>query len=174
MPFEDYLKMPGLSYSGVKNGGAPIDPTEKMRFGSLVDAYLFEPHKYNGDMYDMVRPVALEAHRVLGAALRHGKRQVVVTCKMRCMGLVITYKGRVDLWLQPIVIDFKVSDLPILDAINHFGYHHQLNGYAIPLQAQKSILISVGRKPPHKVQMMPIENSGIFWRQQIIKHGTPC
>lgn len=179
MLFEDYLKMPGLSYSGVKSGTScnRIDPTEKMRFGSLVDTYLFEPHKYNGEKFELVRPIAIEAMKFLGPSMRHAQRQLVVSCKMIHEGMYIVYKGRVDLKIgnsHSVVLDFKVSEMPLLSAIRHFGYNNQVNGYAIPLQAKTSIILSISPKPPHRPQMMPIPNSLVFWRQVVKQYGKPC
>lgn len=177
MPFEDYIKLPGASYSGIKyyeRGGARADVTDKMRFGSLVDAYLFEPDKYNGEQYDLVRPVAVAAVQHLGAAIRLGRRQLVVTCTMIHGGFKLRYKGRVDLFVGGVVIDYKVSDMPLLSAIHHFGYNNQVNGYAIPLQAKTSIIFSISPKPPYRVQMQPIPNSLIYWQQAVLKYGTQC
>jgi hypothetical protein len=170
--------MPGISYSSVKAATrGRVDPTDKMRFGSLVDTYLFEPAKYNGEQYELVRPVAQAAVQQLGQALRHARRQLVVSCTMICEGLYLKYKGRVDMTIcsqHPVVLDFKVSDMPLLAAIKHFGYNHQVNGYAIPLQAKTSIIFSISPKPPYKPQMMPIPNSLIYWRQVVKQYGKPC
>lgn len=179
MPFEDYLKMPGMSYSTIKSiekGERPVT-TAKMRFGTLVDQYIFEPSQYNGEQYKIVRSVALVALKHLGAAIRLGRRQLVVTCYMRYKGFVLRYKGRVDNFIGHnvgVVVDFKVSDLPLLNAIHHFGYNHQVNGYAIPLMAKTSLIFSVSPKAPHNVQMQTIPNSLGYWQAAIIKYGIQC
>jgi hypothetical protein len=173
IPFEDYLKLPGLSYSSVKNGGSRIDPTDKMRFGSLVDAYLFEPHTYNGEQYNLVRPIAEAAIGKLGALIRHGRRQLAVLCTMVYNGLYIYYKGRVDLEACGLIIDFKVSEMNVIQAINHFGYNHQLNGYAIPLGSKGGLIFSIHPKSPHPIQLQAIQNSVIWWQQQVLKYGKP-
>lgn len=176
MPFEDYLKLPGMSYSGIKAAerGTRIDVTAKMIFGSLVDAYLFEPAKYNGEQYERVRPVAVIAQKYLGAALRYGRRQLAVTCTMQHKGFHMRYKGRVDLFIGHnvgVVVDYKVSDMPLVAAINHFGYNHQVNGYAIPLMAKTSIIFSTSPKAPYTAQMQPVANSLDFWQAVTVKYG---
>lgn len=172
LPFEDYLKLPGISYSFVSGGGAFKSATPKMEFGSRVDAYLFEPEKYDGVDYKLVRAVAEKVKARLGVLIKHGKRQLAVMCTMAHRGMYIYYKGRVDLFAGGMVIDLKVSELEILRAIQVFGYQNQLNGYAIPLKARGSILFSIHPKK-HDVQTCPINNSTSFWEQIVLKHGTP-
>jgi hypothetical protein len=70
--FDEYLQLPGLSYSDIKSDGKRIDPTDKMRFGTLVDTYVFEPAKYNYEQYDLVRPVAQQIVTDLGPLIKRG------------------------------------------------------------------------------------------------------
>lgn len=172
VPFDDYLKLPGISYSTIKNNGTRIDPTNKMKFGSLVDAYIFEPHTYTGEYYNLVRPIAEKVVSVLGPLIKHGRRQIVVMCTMVYKGLYMYYKGRVDLEAGGLVIDHKVSEMNILAAINHFGYNHQVNGYAIPLGSKGGLIFSVHPKT-HAIQLQAIQNSLIWWQQQVLKYGKP-
>lgn len=172
--FEDYLTLPGVNYSYVSRGGiAEYKVTDNMRFGSRVDAFLFEPHMYDGEQYELVRAVADAGARVLGVLLKYGKRQLTVMCTMVYNGLYMYYKGRIDLFAGQIVIDFKASDLEILAAVTHFGYNHQVNGYSIPLQAKSGLILSVSRKKPHGVQTCPIPNSLDFWQRAVMKYGQP-
>lgn len=171
--FDDYIRLPGISYSSIKNSGTRIDPTEKMRFGSLVDAYIFEPHTYNFEQYDFVRPVAERVIKTLGPLIKQGRRQLAVTCTMVHQGFYMYYKGRIDLWAADLIIDMKVSEMNILDAIKHFGYNHQLNGYAIPVSAKGGLIFSVNPKPPYTTQLQAIQNSLYWWQQQVLKYGKP-
>jgi hypothetical protein len=171
--FDEYLRLPGLSYSAIKNGGTRTDPTDKMRFGSLVDAYLFEPQNYNGEQYHLVRPVAQAAIVKLGPLIKHGRRQLAVLCTMVYKGFYMYYKGRIDLEACNLIIDFKVSEMDVIRAINHFGYNHQLNGYAIPLGSKGGLIFSIHPRAPHNIQLQAIQNSLIWWQQQVLKHGRP-
>lgn len=173
VPFEDYLKLPGISYSTIKNNGTRIDPTFKMKFGSLVDAYVYEPNTYTGEHYELVRPIAERTVKVLGPLLKHGRRQLAVMCTMVYQGLYLYYKGRVDLEAGGLVIDHKVSEMNVIAAINHFGYNHQLNGYAIPLGSKGGLIFSINPKPPYVIQLQAIQNSVIWWQQQVLKYGKP-
>lgn len=176
MPFKDYLDMPGLSYSGTKGDGTPIVETEKMRFGSLVDCYLFEPENYSGEKFNLIRPVAKMVHDVLGPIIKYGKPQLVVTCIMIVNGLYITFKGRLDLPVfhgDNIVIDLKCSEIKDLtQAINFFGYNHQLNGYALAIKAKVSIIISINPKTL-KIQKQAIPTRCDWWENKVLQHGQP-
>jgi hypothetical protein len=173
VPFEDYLKLPGLSYSAVKDKKFEGPATAKMNFGSLVDAYVFEPHTYNGEQYELVVPVARRITRDLGPLIKAGRPQLAILCTMVHMGMYMYYKGRVDLFAGGMVIDLKVSEVSIMRAIEIFGYHHQLNGYAIGLDARQSILYSVHPKTTD-IQMAAIPNRVDYWERAVLKHGRPC
>lgn len=173
MSFEEYLQIPALSFSFLKNSGMALAPTAKMRFGSLVDAFVFEPEKYNGEQYKLVKPVAKAVKNKLGSLLTHGKRQLAITCNMVHRGLFIPYKGRVDLFAGGIIIDMKVSELDIRKAIEHFGYHHQISGYGLPLHANVGVIVSVHPKSPHNIQTAPIRISQEYWEKKVLEYGRP-
>lgn len=173
--FEDYLLLPGLSFSSIKkqeNGNAEIITTNKMNFGSLVDAYLLEPNKYTGENFAAVKACAVAAKKYLGILLENGKKQLSITCNMQFSGMRIKYKGRVDIFAAQTVIDMKVSELDILKSVNYFHYHNQLSGYALALNCNKSLLFSVHPKK-HTVQMISIPTKSDWWEQMILKYGEP-
>jgi hypothetical protein len=172
MEFEDYLKMPGLSYSGILSDGVKIEETEKMKFGSLVDCYLFEPKRYSGEKFNLVRPVAKAVQDKLGPLITLGKRQLVVTCILVVDGIYVRYKGRVDLFAGNIVIDMKVSELDLLSAIRFFGYDKQVSGYAIPLKAPVSLIISVHPKK-YTTSIAPIATNTSWWERKVLEYGKP-
>jgi hypothetical protein len=171
--FDEYLQLPGLSYSDIKNDGKKIDPTVKMRFGTLVDTYVFEPSKYNYEQYHLVRPVADRIVSDLGPLIKRGRRQLAVTCTMVHQGFYLYYRGRPDLDAGGLVIDLKVSEMPIIQSINHFGYNHQVNGYAIPLGSRGAVIYSINPKHPHQVQKQAVANSLSWWEKQVLKYGKP-
>jgi len=171
VPFDEYLTLPGLSFSGTKSG-APVNVTERMMLGTRVHTYLLEPSKYDGQHYKIVRAIAMEVNKSLGALIKSGKRELTVLCTMVHRGFYLYYKGRVDLFAGGMIIDLKVSELEIVAAINHFGYNHQLNGYAAALSAKASVLFSINPKTL-KVQTAPIPNSVTYWERVVLQYGKP-
>lgn len=171
VPFDEYLKLPGLSFSGTNNR-APVNVTERMMLGTRVHTYLLEPSKYDGQHYKLVRAISLEVNKHIGALIKRGKSELTVLCTMVHRGFYLYYKGRVDLFAGGMIIDLKVSELEIVAAINHFGYNSQLNGYAIALQARASVLFSINPKTL-KVQTAPIPNSVTYWEQAVLQYGKP-
>ena len=69
LDFEDYLKMPGTSYSSIK--GFEGEPTEGMKLGSRVHAYLNEPKEYDWQQVDIVIPIATALRGCLGDAFHY-------------------------------------------------------------------------------------------------------
>lgn len=171
VPFDQYLQLPGISFSAVK-GATPINPTDKMRLGTRVHTYLLEPAKYDGTDYRIVRAIAEKVNSHLGILLKTGKCELTVMCTMVHNGFYLYYKGRVDIFAGCMIIDLKVSDLPVLHAINHFGYNNQINGYAIPLKAKAGILFSIHPKTLN-VQIAPIPNNYTFWERAVLQYGKP-
>ena len=170
IPAEEYFAMPGISFSSTKVF-QKIEPTPKMRFGSLVDAYLFEPDTYNGEQYVQVKKCAVEIKKALGIVYSKGEYQMAVFADFIYNGLKISYKGRIDL-LSTIVVDLKCSDLKILDAVKFFRYDRQLSGYCIATGRTQGLIMSVH---PHKasIQSFPIIPDDIFWREIVLKFGIP-
>lgn len=143
-----------------------------MKLGTRVHAFLLEPEKYDGQHYKLVRAISVEINQRLGPLLKTGRRELTVMCTMVYNGMYIYYKGRVDLFAGGMIIDLKVSEMEIVAAINHFGYNHQLNGYAIPTKARAAVLFSINPKTL-KVQTAPIPNSLAYWQQIVLRFGQP-
>jgi hypothetical protein len=173
MPFSDYLALPGLSYSGTKGDGTPFVETDKMRIGTNVHQYLLEPSSYSGENYRIVRSAAKVIHDTIGAALKFGKSEIVVTCTMIVNGLYIFYKGRIDLHCSNIIVDLKVSSIKNLrQAITFFGYNHQLNGYALATKSPVSIMVAIDPKTL-VIQKEPIATKCDWWENKVLQHGQP-
>lgn len=170
MPPEQYFSIPAISNSFVNNYQGPT--TAKMRFGSLVDTYTFEPHLYRGEQYKLVKAVSEAVIKKLGPLVYTGRRQLVVVCTMIYNNMAMRFKGRVDLFAGSIVIDLKVSELPIDRSISHFRYDLQLSGYMIALQCQVSVLISVHPKTC-KVSEKALTITPGYWESVIEKYGIP-
>lgn len=169
LPFADYLKIPAYSHSGLK-GVVITTPTPGMLLGTRVDNFLFEPHLYDGVDYKIVRSCA----EVLKGIMTPGARprtQLAVTCNMEFEGKVMPVKGRLDMFLPGLVIDLKISKMPNLaQTINHFGYHHQISGYAMMTGVQRGLIISIN-PITFKASLMNIPVEQSFWKFHIISKG---
>lgn len=186
--FDDYLKLPGYSYSFLKSGGKAINETDKMRFGTEVHKYLLTPSELS-TITPKVKQAAMAIKEVVPPTLfKNAIPELSITADFTHEGLTMPYKGRVDFpvfspfavvsssgipGLCRMVIDFKVSDLKAQKAIEFFRYDRQTSGYAIALSAPVAILISgnpKGGKP--QVEKLPI--SSYWWEEQVIKYGKPA
>lgn len=88
VPFDEYLKVGGYSYSFLKRevqGTTPeFKPTAKVELGKLVDAILTQP-----DDIDIYSPQLKTAERIatclldnFGDSIKHFESQVSLTCDM--------------------------------------------------------------------------------------------
>lgn len=173
LPWDDYIKLPGYSFSGLRNPDRDTNfqPTPKMRLGSAVDNYIFTPKEYNGEMFELVRPVAVELRKVLGSALDLGRPQVSFTADFCHAGLKMPYRGRCDLLIAKLIVDLKVSELPIHKSIEYFMYHHQISGYALAGGCEKAMIISIHPKT-HKISMTMINIVADWWEYQVKVNGS--
>jgi len=183
VPFDDYLKLPGWSYSGIK--GSKIEPTPKMLLGTAVHAYLLSPSEYNHDHF-LVPALAKELRLVLGPLLQFATPELAVTAEFVHEGMVMCYKGRIDLPVvmndeigNPLnlVIDLKVTEMDTRKGIDFFGYHHQVNGYSLAIGAKRMVIVSVNpaklKRREKATQVIPIQPDSRFWEQAVLKFGRP-
>lgn len=180
VPFDEYVQLPFYSHSDIKNDGrAFTSPTTKMLIGTDVHNYLSEPEKYNHDNVEIVRPAAVALKQIVGPLWKYGKPELVVTCWMRYNGFQLPYKGRGDrVIVDRLVVDFKISSMPIKSGIDRFGYDDQLSGYGIGFGASAAIIIRVdpktcvpGKKPLTEIYNVPIKHD--WWCYQIMHRGKP-
>lgn len=171
--FDEYLKLPGKSFSSLKYADqTQRTPTSKMLLGTAVDAYLFTPETYHGQYYDKVRPIVLKLKQVFGDSLKQGKSQLSITADFVHEDLLIQYKGRPDFQIYQTIVDLKVSELPITQAINFFRYDWQLSGYSQAAKCKHRVLLSIHPKT-NEVQMMNVALQLDWWHYNILKFGTP-
>lgn len=180
IPFEDYLKTPGYSYSFLKreiNGSIPeFKMSDKVELGSLVDAILTQPDKI--DIYSPQLKIAEKIADCLmvnfGSYIQHFESQVSMTCDMEYSGLKMPFRGRLDWGLKDIaVIDLKVtSSTNFRSVINHMGYDNQLFGYCGAYGVKLGyILIYSSATDKYDLIQMPL-NGEEFWKEKILKFGT--
>lgn len=170
IPFEDYLALPGYSFSGLK--GAKIGPTPKMQLGTKVHSYLLTPAEYQHDE-PLVPPLAMALKGTIGPLLKYCTPELAVTADFEYEGLRLPYKGRIDLpIIGRLVIDIKVTELDLRRGIDHFSYHHQVSGYSLAIGAPHAVIVSVNRKTKN-TQVVPVRVEAGFWERACLKYGKP-
>lgn len=169
IPFEEYLRMPGYSYSSVKNEGVAFAaPTARMNLGTDVHNYILTPAEYKHKNIEIVKPLALATKQVLGPLLKYLKPELAITADFEHEGFTMPYKGRVDLSVPGrLVIDLKVTEKLNL---TYFGYPDQLSGYCLGLFARTSIIITINPKTK-KTQVHNIPINLAWWAEQVKKRG---
>lgn len=169
--FDAYSKIVGLSFSAIKGGG--FLPTAKMRLGTAVHNYLLEPSEYNHEHRDIVIPIANAIKAEIGGLLPFLDTELSVTADFEYAGMIMPYKGRVDMVRTgKIVIDLKVSEVPLSRSIAHFGYDYQVNGYMAATLCDHGMIIRVCPKT-HKIEKKMIPKDTSWWEAQILRLGVP-
>lgn len=174
MPFEDYLKIDALSYSGISaKWDSSKEPTEKMRIGTMVHNYLFEPSKYihNNPHHKVVSIMAREIKSVLGDALTGFECEVGITANFCHEGFTMAYKGRIDMVrIGRIVLDLKVSEVELKNSIPFFGYNKQLSGYSLATDSRIQLIVRINPKTLKiEIKQLPIVTD--WWHTQVLKFG---
>lgn len=170
--FEDYLKLPGISFSGIKalERGTPA-PSPKIKLGTDVHTYLLTPELYKHDNIRIIKPLALELKNTLGSLFKHLKKELSVTANFCHEGFKLAYKGRLDLCIpNRLVIDIKVTEEDIQKTIDYFGYTHQQSGYATGINARTILILAINPKTL-KTRMVSLGLYQEWWNTQIVKRG---
>lgn len=174
IPFDEYLKMPGTSYSDIKNAGKEFsNPTGKMQLGTDVHTYLLTPEEYTHENVRIVKPIAIALKNKLGDLLPYLWPEMVVTCNFIYDGFCMPYRGRIDLGIPGrLVIDIKVTEMPIRKGIEYFGYDKQQSGYALGIDAKIALIVAIH---PVKltIEIAIIEIQKQWWQDQVIQKGEP-
>lgn len=172
LPFEEYLRMPGFSFSHINSGGKYFPTTPKMQLGKDVDAYLNEPQYCCHNDLSLVRPAALALKDRVGPLYSKFRKQVSVTCEFIYDGMIMLFKGRMDWALQNIiVVDTKVSE-NIKKTIHHFDYPNQISGYCIAFSCPYGLILAV-HPTKHHTNLINIPIQLEWWERQILKYGDP-
>lgn len=173
-PFDEYLEMPGWSYSGIRSQGKIFEaPTMKMNLGTKVHKFLLEPREYDYSEIDIVKPLAGALKAKVGPLMKYAKPELVVTADFIHNGFCMKYKGRIDFPVIPrIIIDFKVSEMPIQKSVPYFGYDIQQSGYALACGCPLALIMSIHPKTKY-ISIYNVPISAKWWEWQIIQKGEP-
>lgn len=183
MAFEEYLKLPGYSFSFLNRerfGEVPeIVETKAMQRGTLVDGILTQPDRVdiNNPIYPEARMIAFEIKRRYGEVFKTLVPQVSYTADFVLQTAHGVYKlpvrGRLDYEIpSQLVLDLKVTSQKNLDAtIKYMGYNDQLLGYALMNGSNVAYLMSYC-VPTKSIGIRSIElNDYSFWERKILKYG---
>lgn len=174
-PFENYQKFPGWSYSSIKqyDRGESFVKTPKMRLGTLVHQYLLEPSHYTHEHRSIVIPAAKAVKDVVGELLPMLQAEVSVTADFIYDGFIMPYRGRVDmLRVGRVVLDLKVSEVPLGRTISFFGYDRSVSGYCLSTESRLGIIIRVCPRT-FKTETKLINPSSEWWEKQVLRFGKP-
>lgn len=183
LPFEDYLKLPGMSHSYLKSeyfGEVDtIAETAKIRIGKMVDAFLTEPASvdYADPNIEIAERIAAAIRVRFGHVLDRMQKQISYTADVSYMNHTAACKFRLDFLLPGIlVLDLKVTHEPMRSVpalVDFMGYRNQLWGYAKASQVDKGYLL-VYSVPSKRLEIfnVPILSTNDFWRDKILKFGN--
>lgn len=171
MDFEDYLKLPGVSYSSLSGFSGP--PSDGMRLGSRVHQYLNEPNEYDWNDAATVIAIASELKKYIGHAYLHLEKEVAFTADFIHNGMMMAYRGRADMMKAGrIVVDIKILSGSLEAAIERFGYAKQLSGYCIATGAPLALIVAFNRHR-NRIEAKSLKPNATFWEYQIVKNGKP-
>jgi hypothetical protein len=167
MPFDQYLKLPSTSFSGLKEGG-PIEETPGMRIGTSVHKYILKPSEYNYEQADIVLPIANELIRTVGhGLLRNMICEVPITATFTHDDHDFKWKGIPDCYLPKIIIvDFKIINGSLTDYMRFFNYPNQLRGYMLPTECNLGLIIAYNKK--RKLVEKAIIKQDTYWWEHIV------
>lgn len=176
LPFDKYLEIPGMSYSTIKSfDTGPFQATPKMQLGTLVHNYLLEPAKYDffNPNHKEVQLMASIIKNKLGMAMPGLEPEVAVFADFEHEGFVMPYKGRIDLLRYGrLIIDLKVSSVPLSKSIPFFGYDKQISGYALCTDSKAQIILRICPKS-YETELKTITTNADWWQTQVVKFGAP-
>jgi hypothetical protein len=181
LPFADYLKLPGYSFSRLKNdrGGLYVPPniTAKMSVGSMVDEILCDgtPDE-DSEIFAPCLAIAHTIRKDFGYFLDGMKKQVSFTGRVNHKGFEMQVKGRTDFLLdQYAILDLKITEATSLAPLIAFmGYDRQLTNYAGLASVPKAYILAYSTKLKKVLPLHPINVTlpNEWWADKIITFGT--
>lgn len=181
MPFDEYLKLPCKSFTGLKRGefAAPFSLSAKMEIGTLVDAFLTQPDQVNFNSpyyktaFDIYKFIKNEFGSIIGSMVT----QLSFTCELEAAGLSLPFKGRPDFTFDGLMnVDLKVtgsSHSNYKSIIDNFEYDSQQYGYAHPLGIDTAYLLVYSTKDKIiKLYPCDLQKGELFFMKKILLYGN--
>lgn len=185
IPFEDYLKLDGYSYSFLKREVNGVSPefigSDKVKLGSLVDAILTQDDRieYDDPQFNRAMKIAVEIKDKFGSMINQFMPQVSYTAIASYNGFNLPVTGRLDWELHShAVIDLKVTgaktDREFTALITHMGYNHQLFNYCRMANVKSGYLMPYSTTAKKCLSIVKFEagDTNPFWEEKIIKFGS--
>lgn len=171
LEFDQYLAMPGISFSSLKQVSVP--ESSGVSLGTRVHKYVLEPEQYDWSDVVVVKKISEALRKYMGGSMSVLESEVAFTCDMEHNGLVMQYKGRADkLKAGRIVVDFKILSGSLESACKHFGYENQLSGYCLATGCPYGLIVGYN-KSRSMVETKIMSPDSAFWDYQIIRNGIP-
>lgn len=185
IPFEQYTALKGFSHSFLKSEINGVQPefimNDKIRLGSMVDAFLTQPEAvdFKSPLFEQARAIASEIKKHFAFALPLLEPQLSYTADMIYQGLTMPVCGRLDWLLRGHAdIDLKVTaaktDEQFKALLHYMGYENQQWNYARMAKVSKAYILpySVPLKRCLKLVEVPVGNSNEFWIDKIKRFGS--
>lgn len=185
LPFEDYLKLPGVSHSDIKNNGKKIFATPKMQLGTAIHHYLLTPGEYKGQNRAYVVPAVMAIKKELGPLLGLFQPELSITCDFVHAGWSLKFRGRGDLVIyERLLVDVKVTEMPLPKFVEFFETDNQLSGYSIAFGTGAAIVVGVNpikakkwyvsrNQKDYPVTLYKARLSPNWWSNKVLTHGRP-
>lgn len=181
LPFKDYLKLDGFSYSWLRreqNGiTTELDMTEGIELGKLVDAIRTSPNEADiiHPLYPEAKMIAYELSKSFGKLTKHFECQTSFTANATFNGFVLPVRGRTDYFMKDVaVLDLKCTKSKnIRSVIEYMKYKEQIWLYAKLAQVSKGYLL-VHSVPLKKTELIKIDcrsDHNDFFAEKIISFG---
>lgn len=185
LPFERYIALKGFSHSFLKmetNGVKPeLVVSDKMRLGTLVDAFLTQPEAvdFNDPQFMRGRKIAMRIQERFGDLIKHFEPQISYSAIMEFKGLSMPVCGRLDWLLRGHAdIDLKVTgaktDRQFRQLINVMGYDNQQWHYARMAGVKKAYILPYSTEANECLDIVevPVDETNDFWEEKILKFGN--
>lgn len=164
IPFSEYLRLPGQSYSGLK---PMISTTPSMALGTKVHAHVLDGEDADdAATYEIGKVLMAE----FGSLVSIARKEISYSCEMHHEGTVLDYKGRIDIKILDTIIDLKILSQPIKGSIRIFGYDKQISGYMLASNATQGFIIAYN-KVSKKCEVEKITPDYEFWKKIIKQYG---
>lgn len=179
--FEDYKKLPGVSFSFLKRErqgiAEEIQQTHKMALGTMVDSLLtgVGAVDISSKLYPPAKEIAFRLRTQFSSVLRFLKPQISFTATFEHKGFFLDVHGRPDFeFPQRFVVDLKICHSNnIRSVIEYMRYEDQCFGYGKMAGVRDAyLMVYCVPKKCTEIIHIPIGDTNLFWQHKILEHGS--
>jgi hypothetical protein len=152
--------------------------SEKMKLGSMVDAFLTQPDEvdFKSPWFNIGRQIAIRIKEDFGSIIKHLEPQISYTAELEFNGFTMPTTGRLDWLLRgQAVVDLKVTEATDLKSLIKFmGYDNQMWNYGGLAGVNKSFILAYSTKLKKCLPLIeiPRQDRNEFWESKILRFGT--